>query len=288
MIKAFSALGLSLLCYLTTFAQTNPINPRSTVPAFAGDLRVAFVLSSEVNPSEQNLKIKCDQLQLMATSTPGGIVLPTCQFTDIQKLSQRFNAPLSSIDRSDYVFYVWEDITGEYHIHVRNRHQEDLHEFKKAEWRIQSDFADSARKIIANVLAYERSKESLKEFFLQLGSQDSKTVRYIDGQYFSWPEKNKLNWKQAYQIFVTESDRTKNYMRTSLEITVSLLAGVAWYYQNFDFNAVDFDYPQLSHSLRTRFTSFDAIRFDNNGPGINRKHIYPTGVGYYLFARSNG
>lgn len=283
MIQLIRFTAFSLLCLTSIHIQAT-----TAIPANQSTLRIQYVTASEMGVPENKMKVRCNDLQLYTLAAPGGQNLAMCRNASIQKLFTEMESPLSVVDQSHLTVYIWEDIAGEYHVHARNRIQEDLHEFRKVEWRLHQEVATSTRKIVKNLIAYERSKDSLKEFFLQMAANDTQTLRYRDGQYFSWPDKKKLDWKKAYHVFVTDSEKTKNYMRTSLELTLSLMAGTIWYYQNFDFNAVDFDYPNLGDSFRTRFTSFDALRFDNNGAGINRKHIYPTGVGYYLFARSNG
>ncbi len=208
----------------------------------------------------------------------------------IQRLSVK-KAPVFLDPQVDYNLYFWEDAALSNHIYVSRPKIKDEADFPHIEWKLEPELVKEVNyqalfKLLSNVFSYALNETEIKKTFLINGLKETESIKYQDGKFLDVPANKIVDFETAYQIFIKEKIRFKNYMAAGLQITAILGGGTAWYYQNRDFNMVDWDYNG-EFDMRTRLTTFDHWKFDDNGPGINRKHIN-AGVGYYLASRMSG
>ncbi|MCE0723900.1 MULTISPECIES: DUF3943 domain-containing protein [Legionella] len=91
----------------------------------------------------------------------------------------------------------------------------------------------------------------------------------------------------AFQVMFTKNHTTtqKNYLLAAGETVAFLIGYTIRYYNNHEFNAVDWDFT-LHSSIKNRLNG-SAVRFDDNLFATNRGHFF-AGAGYYSIARLNG
>jgi hypothetical protein len=201
--------------------------------------------------------------------------------------------PVALDPSADYNLYFWEDVTLQGHLYIsRPKIKNDI-DFQHLEWKIDPDLIKEVNfqalfKLLSNIYSYASNEKDIKKFLLVNGVAESKKVTYNeeDGTFLDKTSNKEVDFEYAYAVFVKEKIRQKNYMSAGLQITALLGGGIAWYYKNKDFNMVDWDYNG-EFSMKNRVFSFDQWKFDDNGPGINRKHLN-AGLGYYLASRMSG
>lgn len=89
----------------------------------------------------------------------------------------------------------------------------------------------------------------------------------------------------ADQPYSNGNPPQKHFTRATLE-TVGFLGAAAEYYWLQSSEAKDFDFANFGDSMRARFVTGRAYRFDDNAWDTNMGHVY-AGLGYYTLARSN-
>lgn len=271
--------------------------PAQPSAAFSAGERkpVLILVGSELGRDTKWFAAQCKKFNGWVAVAPGQRHRARCQPRPMDSFQKMLADKELRVDPDyAYHFLLWEDFANEWHLQaVRTEAGRDPMEFNRLEWRMSSksteEMDSGIQKMLFNVLAFDLSKDQLKGFFVEVAAPGSKAVEYKDGKFFDRATKQEIPMEQAYELYQKEGPRQKNYLRAGLELTVLLGLGVNWYYKNVELNKVDWDYANKGfvESMKTRFTSFDAVRFDNNPNAINRKHIIPTGIGYYMFARSN-
>lgn len=277
---------LKIWLSLLTFAAASP--------ALASETKTVLIeIASDIDRTKEWHREQCDFLREVVAAAPGGGFRAECRSTTPKELEAKTEAKNPpSLSRYTYEFALTENMFRQWHFHVANSSRKDENEFGRLEWLVDSEklaeTEEAIQKLFFNVLAYDAEKDSLKRFWLELGAKESGKIKFENGKFFDLKTNREISDGEAYDVYLQEGPRHRNYLRAGLELTVLLGMGVAWYYQNVDLNKIDWDWTGgFAESMKTRFTSFDAVRFDNNPNAINRKHILPVGTSYYMVARAN-
>ena len=72
------------------------------------------------------------------------------------------------------------------------------------------------------------------------------------------------------------------YLRAGIEMALMLGGGTAWYWIDREHNVADWDFPSVKQRL-----TFEAVRFDNNGFGINFLAHPLNGTAFHTWSRAN-
>lgn len=181
---------------------------------------------------------------------------------------------------------IWQDLTSDWHIYAVNSLLKDPSDVRHGEWKIDGKDPKKAREVLErlliNVFAYYQNLRSIKEFALVAGLEESKLIKQIaPGEYARIDTGESLSFNQAYDLYLSESKRTKYYLAAALEVALLLGGGLHWYNTHHDINVVDWEFTsdsRIGHRLK----------LDDNDPTINIHHITKAGTGYYLAARIAG
>jgi hypothetical protein len=91
---------------------------------------------------------------------------------------------------------------------------------------------------------------------------------------------------QSSSLYSNDAPRQEHYLRAALETTSFLGLGIGVYWWKEGYMRTDFDYSNPAESLRARFVTGTAYRFDDNQWGMNIGHVW-AGTGLYTLGRSN-
>jgi hypothetical protein len=69
---------------------------------------------------------------------------------------------------------------------------------------------------------------------------------------------------------------------------IAMAGGAVWYYRDFNFNSVDFDYNWSRATWEKKLVTFQAVRFDDNQFPTNMFWHPIDATGIYLIGRGNG
>lgn len=168
---------------------------------------------------------------------------------------------------------------------------EDSTEPQVLRWEINDSLElPSVQKILRKYADFDAGKRDLKKALLAHGLAESRTLSLDrDSQVIAKETGRALSFEEAYAAFGEESSRNKNYLAAGLEIAATLGFWTTLYYMEPDesnVNGEDWDYNKKT-TIRARFVTGEAIRFDDNAFNTNRNHYY-AGVGYYMIAREAG
>ena len=253
----------------------------------------AFFVGSEL-PKEKWQNDACDFLVKVAQQVDPDAEAAKCtRKVSVSKFLEKTR------NKQSYIFdhsvktniFLWQDLAGESHVYISNTLRKDDTEFKHAEWNInttdKNKWRDALSKLAANAILYQKNVRKIKEFVLINGLTESEKVAFRNDQFVDAKTGGELDFDTAYEMYKGESQiRNRNYLAASLEIALVLGAGVTWYYSNVELNSIDWDYS-VERSLKSRFASLEAYRFDDNDNAINRKHLN-AGAAYYVIGRING
>jgi hypothetical protein len=94
-------------------------------------------------------------------------------------------------------------------------------------------------------------------------------------------------WSEIVSPYTNDGPREKHYLRAYSELLAYQAIGATQYYAIGKFKS-DYDYDVSLETLKKRFITGEAIRFDNNKWGTNALtgHV-PVGTTYYWLPRSN-
>lgn len=170
-----------------------------------------------------------------------------------------------------------------------NRDREFEEEYQQVEWRLNSEtnLEQHIAKLIQPVIQYHQSKYSVLSHLVAQASEKSKQITLNSkDQFLDRMSMEPISSKTAYLNFVSESPQQKHYIRTAIELIITLGFGQYGYLLSKDTMARDWDYPTLKEAWRSK-TDGSGYRFDDNSYFVNRDHAY-AGVLYYTIARNNG
>jgi len=148
----------------------------------------------------------------------------------------------------------------------------------------------SVQKLLKKYSDFDGSKRDIKKALLFHGISESQNIGVnSSAQVIEKSSGRGLTFEEAYELFLSENTRQKNYLAAGLQIAATLGVWTSLYYAvpaDSNVNSEDWDFNSKT-SWRARFVTGEALRFDDNAFNTNRNHYY-AGVGYYLIARESG
>ncbi len=228
-------------------------------------------------------------------------VVYDAQCARIDSFEDLVSDPIGRAERSGefrYHIQVRNSASGVHKILIENwAARRDEGEFRKSGWTIRSsDPAESSAKIAAlvgNLMDYEKDKDRFKTLLVAAGLSNSRQLKVDEkGRVIDTRNRKALDDAEAYDVFLAESEKHKNYLRAASEVAISFGVATAhyWSHQLFgvgasNVNAQDWQYGGKEGQAR-RWKNLDGVRFDDNSRGINVGHAF-AGMWYYQLARSN-
>lgn len=170
-----------------------------------------------------------------------------------------------------------------------NRAIEFDEEYKQAEWKLNStvNLEQNIAKLLQPVIRFHQNKYGLLSHLVAQASEKSNSIMLNkQDQFLDRLSMEPISGKAAYLNFVHESPQQKHYIRTAIELIITLGIGQYGYLQSQDQMSRDWDFPTVKSAIGSKFDG-SAYRFDDNGFFVNRDHAY-AGVLYYTLARNNG
>lgn len=264
-----------------------------TEASYAASKRILISVGDlyENSPTKTWERETCRQIYTLANQIAEGGVDVTCRQFETSQFSDK---SLGNLQKSfDYHLRIIRDRKNDIGVDVTNWNRKHESDFKSLGWNFTESKnskvskEDAFAKAIGNFFYYASNEIAYKAGLLVNGAAESDDVEYDqkNGVFRDKITNTPITVEKAYSLFEKESDRKKNYLRAGVEIGVMLSAGLAVYYKNLAYNAVDFDYT-LKDGIKKKFSG-EAMLFDDNDKFANYGHVY-AGVMYYQVARSNG
>lgn len=275
---------MKMISWLTFFALliSNSLYGKSLLIS-VGDL--------QKNDSEW-LRKTCEQIYIVANQvSPQGVTI-NCHRSN----TESFVDPYISEQRNknDYFLNVLRTREGHIDLEARNWSAQGEEDFKSLGWifkdaeKSQVSKEQAMAHAIANFIFYIDNEQAFKIGLMMNAISESSAVSYDEksGQFHETLTNEVIDSNRAYKLFSKESGRKINYLRTGIELGVLLSSGMAIYYKNLVYNAVDFDYG-FRDGLKKKWITGEAILFDDNDKFANYGHAF-AGVIYHQVARANG
>lgn len=144
------------------------------------------------------------------------------------------------------------------------------------------------RRRIYRFFDYLKSEPYFREAQVATCSRES-TLYQVDesGKYVELATGRTITVEEARALCAKQSPRTKNFLVASTEIAVSLGLGAVGYWNTKEINQVDWETDNFVESLRRKFVTGKAIKFDTNIYALNAPGHPLAGAGYFIFARTS-
>lgn len=254
-------------------------------PLFNGGT-VEVLVASELAPTEKWRKAVCADLTAHLNSLPTHKFEVRCTLKTADEIYDIVHEKfwVARDPRFAFMLTLLEDFTGD----LRLGYVQSVVDSSPPalEWKTSMQNPKAGRtglrKLVQNVAAFRVERDAIARHFVQAAAKYSEKITFTKSQdeFVDKSTGKKINWRCAVALFSNENQYQKQYLRTALELAAFLGGGTVWYYSHHEVNAPDQQYSTAD--LDRRFTSFHVIRYDDNSPGINRKHVYDSGdlLGY--------
>lgn len=260
----------------------------STNFAHAKDLQRYILAIGTYEKDPNYFKSRCIQLQIAIARASNDVADTSCVWLkDNAVMPEELSKKISTKDYS-YMLELREFKNKIDLLRFVNLHPEDEADFHQVGWNIkrQADLTNLATQLLSKSFNSLNHIAELKTLMVAVAQEQSKKVKVGPGSFVHKEMMADITPHQAYEIFISENKKNKDYIRTGVEIAIALGFGGWNYYLSKNEMKVDWDFPTLSDSLQSKLNGA-AYSFDDNAFVVNRNHSF-AGMIYYQIARNNG
>lgn len=260
----------------------------SNVFAFGKELQGFVIAVGTSEKNENHFRNRCHQIHIAIAQAKGEAVDVNCVWLKENALYTEELSQKLKTTRFSYLLEYREFKNKKDTVRFVNLHPEDAGDFHQVGWNIvrQENLTLTLSQVLRKSFESLKKMPNFKMLMVAAAHDQSKRIEITRSSFIDKEFSADISPRQAYEIFIDESEKNKDYMRAGVEMAVALGLGAWGYYLSEDEMKVDWDFPTWGDSIKSKIDG-SAYRFDDNSFVINRDHAF-AGMIYYQIARSSG